>query len=72
MLDHYSKNRKRPQSDPIHKNLDDLSNYKSAKIEIKPDLTTPTSAGPAQASSKPESGDFEDLEKEITPFGKLF
>ena len=71
MLDHYSKNRKRPQSDPIHKNLDDLGNYKSAKTEIKQDLTTPTStAGSAQASSKPESESFEDLEKEITPFGK--
>ena len=49
--------RKRPFADPIHRHLEDLSHHKQAKTEIKTETPQPSS-----------SGDFEDLEKEITPF----
>ena len=68
MLEHHNKNRKRPFSDPVHKYLEDLSYYKQAKPEPKPEI----SVNPGAAStSKPETEGFEDLEKEITPFGKF-
>ena len=69
MLEHHNKNRKRPFSDPVHKYLEDLSYYKQAKPEPKPEIP---SVNPGAAStSKPETEGFEDLEKEITPFGKF-
>ena len=69
MLEHHNKNRKRPFSDPVHKYLEDLSYYKQAKPEPKPEIT-PANSG-AASTSKPELEGFEDLEKEITPFGKF-
>ena len=69
MLEHHNKNRKRPFSDPVHKYLEELSYYKQAKPEPKPEIT-PANSG-AASTSKPELEGFEDLEKEITPFGKF-
>jgi len=48
--------RKRPPSDPTHRILDELSHYKQAKTEVKTE------------SNSASGGDFEDLEKDITPF----
>ena len=53
--------RKRPPSDPTHRILDELSHYKQAKTEVKTESNSTTSGG-----------DFEDLEKDITPFGMIF
>lgn len=66
MLEHHNKNRKRPFSDPVHKYLEDLSYYKQAKPEPKPEI--PSVNLGAASTSKPETEGFEDLEKEITPF----
>ena len=52
--------RKRPPSDPTHRILDELSHYKQAKTEVKTE------------SNSTSGGDFEDLEKDITPFGMIF
>jgi len=55
--------RKRPHADPVHRYLDDLAHYKQQKPEIKTET-----AAPLPNSNNPTSGDFEDLEKDITPF----
>ena len=57
--------RKRPHADPVHRYLDDLAHYKQQKPEIKTET-----AAPLPNSNNPTSGDFEDLEKDITPFRK--
>ena len=51
--------RKRPLSDPTHRILDELSHYKQAKTEVKTE-EKPSGSG----------AEFEDLEKDISPFGK--
>ena len=55
--------RKRPFTDPTHRQLDELSHYKQAKTEVKSEA--PTSSGVNNAASG-----LEDLENEISPFGK--
>ena len=53
--------RKRPLSDPTHRLLDELSHFKQAKTEVKTEVNS------SQATKT--GGDFEDLEKDISPFG---
>ena len=53
--------RKRPVSDPTHRLLDELSQYKRAKTEVKTEVNS--------SQTSKSGGDFEDLEKDISPFG---
>ena len=59
--------RKRPHADPVHRYLDDLAHFKQPKTDIKTE--TNSSNGTAENTSS-SVGDYEDLEKDITPFRK--
>ena len=59
--------RKRPHADPVHRYLDDLAHFKQPKTDIKTE--TNSSNGTAENTSS-SAGDYEDLEKDITPFRK--
>lgn len=57
--------RKRPNSEPAHRCLDDLAHYKQAKTEAKPVVSSNCN------EPSTSTHDFEDLEKEVPTFGKM-
>ena len=61
--------RKRPHADPVHRYLDDLAHFKQPKTDIKTENSSSNGTADNTSSS---AGDFEDLEKDITPFRKYF